>query len=84
MGTGTHTATPVTLAGSVKLQFAVVKDPAEADWADLSSGAITIPGGGSPLGLEFSNQGYHALRAVFTPTAGSGPLTFDISAKGMG
>lgn len=84
VGVGTHTLTPSAIAGTVQLQAAnSVRVPIAADWIDFGS-AITIPGAGSPLDEAFADFGYRWIRAVWTPTGGTGTLSVTICAKGIG
>lgn len=82
-GTGVQTETPSTLSCAVKMQYAAVDiaSAVDADFFDMGSGSVAIPGAGSPLELTDKDVPWNVGRLVFTPTAGSGPLTVTFYGK---
>jgi hypothetical protein len=82
-GTGVQTETPSTLACTVKMQYAAgaIGSVVDADFFDMGSGSVAIPGAGSPLQLTDKDVPWNVGRLVFTPTAGSGLLTCTLYGK---
>lgn len=82
-GTGTHTETPNVLAVTLTVQYAVKETPEETDWIDSTLNIAIDP---APLigALSDSNVGYRHMRLNFVTTGGSGLLTADLNAKGIG
>lgn len=82
-GTGTHTETPSALSVSMKAQYAVTEEPEEDDWVDSGLSIAIDP---DPLigTLAASNAGYRHVRLTLVTAGGSGPLTVDFNAKGVG
>lgn len=66
-----------TLAGAVTLECSNDAGPAISNWITVAGSSISITAGESAM-INVSNAGYRWVRAVWTPSAGTGTVTADL------
>jgi len=67
-----------TLAGAVSLDCSNDIGPNPTTWIQVSGSSITIAAGEAAM-INVSNGAYRWVRAVWTPTAGTGTVTCDLT-----